>query len=324
MSDLVKVKKKESKPRTEFQRYYDEAISTKYTISYDELSDKDREARLKRQNELHCSSFPYCGLQHTYKILVEGGYKTSFEYSMGNYFLEMGHAVHHFMQKVIGYKGQILGNWACAKCFTLHKNCTYPAKCKKCSNTFFEFEEIGFEYLDFIKGHKDGMFISSKGKRFVIDYKSSFLSAITAHKEKGNRFPYASNAYQIKSYCVMYEDLYKKPVDGWALIYIARDFPNQVAIVEHQLPSSEKDEIRTTLAKWDKDFSVALKFHDKEKATEKRIDFQIKRKLCCDKDFYRTNVQTSYSDCPLAGVCFNSKKLKKEMMLRLSEYLEDE
>jgi hypothetical protein len=138
----------------------------------------------KREEELHPSSFPYCGYRHAMGWLNVGADPD--EFVMGAhmmYYVTLGTSAHLVFQELIGkltideheVQGEMVGDWQCTnpKCGHLVEFSTY-VRCPKCDSDT-RYEELGVTYGKRTHGHLDGLFrIKYRGKYlyFVIDYKN--------------------------------------------------------------------------------------------------------------------------------------------------------
>ena len=266
-----------------------------------------------RYNELHPSSYPFCGLQQAYEEAKKIEQKP-LDY-FGEYYTSVGTLIHELIQRYMGYQGKVIGFWKCRKCKSLQENkkpTTCPSNCFKCKHDVFDYEEIGIEYKKYTRGHLDGI-IKILGKYYIIDYKSSSEKNNSKHRQFRNVYPYKKNVSQIKSYIFYVERQYGIKIAGYFLIYLTRDANVKDFILEGALVS---DQEKVTLAKklksYEKQFSTVMKLRKENK--QKYWDSLIKSKPCKTMVHYKEEMH-SYDMCPLAegGVCFNSARLKREI-----------
>ena len=281
-------------------------------MSKDELADYRR-----RQMELHPSSLPYCGLRDAWIILLDEGRPVN----MGShYYMNAGHAFHEAVQFAMGRTTKMHGNWKCNKCGAKVLFSTLPKKACKCGG-YWKYEELGGllkrEGWAPISWHSDGLF-EINGEFWVIDYKTTGSNLLMKHRKSGDVFPYPVNREQIRAYCVLISKKYKVKISGFALIYIARDNPTYSSNVEVCAERIETGDLQ--------DWADRIEKAAKEKAIANTVRKQPMKvfaqlqpvRLCPNRQFYEDNVQTPWSECPLADFCQNKKKL----LATLSEELE--
>lgn len=289
----------------EFTKYFSENVGVVRSMRLSRLPKIEQGRYKRRLKELHPSSFPYCAYRHAYEALTREDdplIQSDFGF---DYFTGAGTHFHNVIQDYLGYGGQILGNYKCVACSHVHELTVVPKRCTKCKSRLFQYQEVGGRWGRYVHWHKDGLFRDSKGRYWIIDYKTTSTSAIWEHKKSGVKFPYLKNRVQIESYIPLAEDAYGVKVAGWMLIYCARDFPHySFTPVAKTVSQERKDEIRARLTKDDRLFGVVLGLQE----NPEHIGRIRKGKLCEDREFYKANVYDRYDPCPLAGVCFKSKK----------------
>lgn len=282
-------------------------------------------ANRKRAEELHPSSFPYCGLRHAWEWLQEGEDPEHQEMGASMaYYTGVGTVVHSMLQRFIGkvhpkthdVKGYVIGDWKC-----LNKKCgktysfTHMPWCKKCKHETL-YEELGIKFGRRTHGHTDCLYCievankkSGKVRKFyfIVDYKTSSVEAIQAHNRFGNRFPYTSNREQIRAYAIYLEELYDIEISGWILCYVARDNPQKhFALVGDVLDDDDKEELRKLVHKSDKVFHYVRNRIAVDTVEEDVVPVLVKHKLCKNRKYYEERVADKFDPCPLAenGSCF--------------------
>ena len=173
---------------------------------------KKRRHSPKRAYELHPSSFPYCGLQHWFKIMKFGGVDEWQELDFnGDFYTSNGTTTHELIQEWLGKGKKLVGNWTCKdkKCKGKRKFSVYKP-CPKCDGEM-AYHELGVKFGKFTTGHLDGLFFFEEdGKYYVIDYKTCGFEAMQKHLSGVEKiFPYSYNVAQIESYCYYLEKQYK-------------------------------------------------------------------------------------------------------------------
>lgn len=287
----------------EFAAYYKSALDDTLEFRLSDLPKEERTRFRRRQKQLHPSSFPYCGYRHAYEFLTTEKDPVLYAGFGDDYYLGVGTLTHTALQKWLGRKGQVAGDWKCNACGHVHEMQVLPKKCKACGSKTdgFEYEEVGGVWGSYIWWHKDGIFVDRKGRLWIIDYKTTSTNAIWQHKKKGDKFPYKENKHQAEAYVVLAEDKYKKPIHGWILFYASRDYPSFSFMPVAQVMTDErKEEIRARLKANDRTFKTVLGLRD----NPQHIGRIRNGKLCSDRQFYRENVHHEYRPCPLYKHCF--------------------
>ena len=182
-----------NKTLAEFAKYYRTSMKS-------ELPDL-----VTRAPALRVSSFPFCGLRTLYKRLES---KTEKFDAGKDFYTSVGTAAHLVFQRFLGNKGKIYGNWKCrdSKCGNFEEF-SNKAKCPDCGKER-EYEEFTVTAFDHVSGHLDGVWKSSEGKYYVIDYKTSSSRNLWTHRKRSAIFPYVKNKVQILSYCSLLEHIY--------------------------------------------------------------------------------------------------------------------
>lgn len=293
----------------EFMRDFDKLLDTTVAVPFSKLP-KDEQARwLKRDREIHPSSFPYCGLRDAYERLQRRDGRDFFVHRKfdDDYYLNVGTIAHSALQLWLGRGKKLIGNWKCMKCEHLHLARTKPKVCKgkACTSDGFDYEELGGKWKKWTYWHSDGLFRDSRGRYWVIDYKTSYVNAIKEHRQTGTKYPYANNKVQIEAYCNLLEDKLGIKISGWILVYIARDFPRFFReAVGGKFTDERREAIRAHMKTTEKVFPIVLEASKPEHFKTLRKD-----KLCDSKKYYKEKIHSEYSPCPLYKHCFDKEKL---------------
>ena len=293
----------------EFRQTYEEFVSKgEVEMRVSDLRPRDQAEWTKRDAELHPSSFPFCGLRSAYERLIRDP-DPVINLDFGrDYYLPAGHVFHSAVQKWIGMSGKMIGDWRCYSCKATRTLRAMPEKPCKCGVFDWEYRELGGTWGKNIHWHSDGVFRKNNGKYWIVDYKTTSSYGIDEHRKTKSVFPYQANRAQIESYIVMIEENYGIEIEGWLLVYCARDSPGsmyKVEVVGSEMPADRKEAVRERALQADKDYGITHKVHDKPIAVFKRL---TETKLCEDRDFYDHFVKDKYNPCPLAKVCFNKEK----------------
>ena len=260
---------------------------------------------------LRPSGFPYCGWRRVLDAR-EGVEMNELTEALSGYFFGVGHATHDVFQKHVGLTGKIVGDWKCRDCKHWQRATIY-AVCPECGSEHMKYHELEVRYKGTLVGHVDGVIRldpkkGAKSRHIVIDYKTSSLKKITMKKSP---FPYYTNKSQIEKYVVLVESQYGFKMDGWALIYLARDQPvyRGVKVVYRSMGEKAKKDHLKELNKW-------VKLHRLFLRAYKESQFQklLKHKLCSSKSNHDTMFPASYEACPHADKCFTALGQEKQMV----------
>lgn len=297
----------------EFKRYLETHLKSTTESRLSDLSEEEQQEFLRRENELHPSSFPFCPLRNIYKRLIRELDPVVYSGFRGSYYTSVGHVTHSLLQHHLGIGGKILGNWKCLDCNHVHKMTSHVKSCIKCKSSKLIFREIGGRY-GHVHWHKDGMFQTASGDLWLVDYKTSYAQAIFKYNSKGEGLPHNSNVAQIETYVPLAEDRLKVSIKGWILAYFARDYPvSAFAIVVKPLSTKYKARLKEKLDHANQMFGLGL-------APDKNISVMVENKICVDRDYYKGHVHTDYDECPLQKVCFNREKLKTQVKTAVQIY----
>ena len=269
---------------------------------------------VKREHRLRVSSFPYCGLKHAFEKMsniteTEGSFDST-------YYTSVGTVAHTAFQRWLGAYGQIYGDWKC-----LNPKCGHTVrfsnlhKCPKCKSEM-QYEEFTVVLFKHVSGHTDGLFKDRQGRWWVIDYKTSSMRVL-ANQKFERTLPYSKNVAQIQAYVVMLEETFGIKIEGWMLIYIARDKPTEFKVCGETMSDADKDDTYKTIYRYDRQYDRVLKLK-----SQKQLDYLVRNKLCRNREHYLADVK-GFKACPLEAVCFG-KQLQPLLKLVLEEYLESE
>lgn len=257
-----------------------------------------------RPDKLRVSGFPFCGLRHLYRLMNETLIGKPVLDFRKNYFCSMGTTAHEGIQRFMGQTGTLLGDWRCYnhECKHVHK-LTHAQRCSKCGSEM-EYIELEVAFGKYLSGHIDGVWQAHDGKYFVIDYKTSSVEAIKK-QAKTPTFPYLTNKAQIKAYCSLVELIFNIKIEGWILIYMARDNPMQTyKCVGELITSREKHRLITKMERYDEHYHII-------RTARKFIHIQplIENKPCKHYDDYLSEYD-SIEGCPLSKICFSKDILE--------------
>lgn len=285
----------------------------------------------KRIEELHPSSFPYCGLRHSLELASSDGDNKTFNMSAEmEYYCSVGTVAHLIFQKhnrLLKGGGRevpvMVGDWTCPACQYKNKFRPYHT-CKKCKSPAIQGEvarlsgdEISVQLGTRTTGHTDDV-IMIDGRYWVVDYKTSSVRATQNYKKFNRGLPYKHNVHQIQSYVALLERKYNIKIAGWFLVYVARDSPaKEYAIVGEEIGEDLREELHRKIEIADKDFNVIRTHiapavnnrHELFKGDTEKVDRLtarlVKNKLCKSQEYYESNIKDPYDECPFSEVCFN-------------------
>jgi PD-(D/E)XK nuclease superfamily len=164
--------------------------------------------------KLRCSQLPYCPRSVIMNYVTMGMYQ-SMDMRMA-YYVGVGHAVHHVMQTYLALSGRLLADYSCRECGT-----KYPLSHKhECCGFPTHYEEVTINWKG-IGGHIDAIFKDSKGRYWILDFKTSSLSGSRAKRLK----PGPNYERQVKAYAYLLWRQYGIKVEGVMLIFLPRDNP---------------------------------------------------------------------------------------------------
>lgn len=299
------------------------------------------EADKKRNEELHPSSFPYCGLRNLHDLVKGGMEADTFDMSATmEYYCGVGTVAHLIFQKQVrlltGQEGVFVGDWTCPTCKFENKFVPYT-KCKKCKSKAIQGEvsrlsgdEISVTLGSRTTGHTDDVYRIA-GKYYVVDYKTSSVRAVQARNKWGRGLPYKHNVNQIESYIPLLETKYGIEISGWILLYAARDKPDrEFAIVGAEIDDEKRARLHKMIRTSDKLFDiirtrVAAPLNAGEVILksdpgriEKMVNHICERKLCPTLEHYKEEVADPFNPCPMAesGMCHGPSNSDSTYLIR--------
>lgn len=268
---------------------YKIACSAKYTVPW--------------KRGLRPSGFPYCGLKDLFD-LQQGGKIIEAGFTL-DYYGGVGTAAHRVFQKYMGLTGLVVGNWKCSCGNTTKWSTNNICSC----GLPMEYEEV-FVSNGSIRGFIDCILFIA-GKYYVLDYKTSSVKKLTDHRLLGNVYPIPANKSQVLSYCANLERQNNITIEGWMLIYIARDNPNDFVIECGEFNSTNRISQKQLMIRYNRHYSIAGRIN-KEGVSIDDPDLHelIKNKCCSSYEEYK-EIFGPYGDCLLGNsqVCFHKKRL---------------
>jgi len=187
--------------------------------------------------KLRCSQLPYCPRSVIMNYVTLGMYQ-SMDMMMA-YYVGVGHAVHNVMQTYLATTGVLLADYYCRECRKKypfshrHECCGFPT----------QYEEVTIDYKG-IGGHIDAIFKDSKGKYWIVDFKT--CSVAGAKKKKVN--PGANYKRQVRAYAYLLWKQYGIKVEGVMLVFLPRDNPRVPTIWELRMNEHHYEEARKELS----------------------------------------------------------------------------
>lgn len=211
---------------SDFTRVYRQAIA-EYV-----LTDKTDP---KRVLFLRPSQLPFCPVEF-FITNAEQGTVRNLDMA-GAFYTKVGTIVHEVMQQALCQSGKFLANYECKECGTWHKF-SYKHECCGFPTVY---HEISINYKG-ITGHIDAVYRDDKGRSWILDFKTTSVSA--APKKKKD--PGVTYVEQIETYAVLFELQYKQKIEGIMDAFILRDNPTKDPAV---FSRTLTDERRTTVRK---------------------------------------------------------------------------
>lgn len=282
----------------EFHTYYTDNVSSP-------IEDPDPSSRY---DQLRVSGFPYCGLRHLYKRLLNVPREpTTFG---SKFYLGTGTLTHRYIQYTLGYGGRILGKWKCLnpKC-SGKRTLSRRNPCPLCKSAM-DYEELTVRYGRHASGHLDGVYKSKNGRYYLIDYKTSSVKVIKGN-EKTKKLPYTNNVAQIKAYCALIELVLDIKISGWLLVYVARDNPMKTVLcVGENIKDKEKATILEKIRNYNRQYDRVMFTKKKED-----LNYLVENKPCKTRADYINEYHSVFAPCPLSinNVCFKKNNLEKAL-----------
>lgn len=174
-----------------------------------------RKAELSRILDVHPSQIPYCPTAFIlgFRPDLENSYKMT-----GKCILDSGTAIHAAVQDFLGRSKHAFGDYVCPECGEFFQGTCYH----DCPNDGhpLNYREVSINYKGFV-GHVDFLYKLDNGDLWLIDFKTSAMSAIA---KKVVSTPENYNL-QTLSYALLLRLQYGWKVKGRAICYINRDNP---------------------------------------------------------------------------------------------------
>lgn len=174
-----------------------------------------------RLYNLRCSQLPFCGAS----VWLNYGLRGMIQEMdmMMAFYVTVGTAVHTVMQTYLSMSGQFLADYECRECGKkyplshVHECCGFPT----------QYEEVNLDYKG-IQGHIDGIFKDRLGRYWIIDFKTTSMTAAPGKVNK----PGIGYERQVMAYAWLLRKQYGIKVEGVMLIFIPRDNPKDPVIWE--------------------------------------------------------------------------------------------
>lgn len=290
----------------------------------------DTYARNRKKNQdlelrINPSSLPCCPILNTFaavSLLRATDTTTAQASGFGNTYAGLGSIRHEVCQQFLGRSGRIYGDWWCPRCGKVQRQSLY--KLCKCGE-FPLYQEMRFTHTykgKTVKSFKpDGIFIDSKRRLWVLDYK--FVTGHKVTKTKVKDLPARGNRKQVLDYVhtLRLLDGKFKDVAGYILLYVAFD---QVMlesgfgyhVVQRRV---SKTATRKYAKKLESEYRKLLLSRKAAHAVvDKVIPLELVKQLvenkpCRSFEHYQETMHNQYSPCPYAlnGECFKPKFVKQ-------------
>jgi len=177
------------------------------------------------------------------------------------------------------------------------------------------YEEFTVKAFRHLSGHLDGIYRSTSGHWFVVDYKTSSVKTIEMQKHT-KTLPYNHNVSQIVAYCSLIELEWDIKISGWLLHYLARDSPATSHVTVGGLVSTKSKMLELEKMRvWDEHYNIVTHLNSLN-----HLKVLVKEKPCKTLKFYEKEYH-SFTPCPLScgGVCFNKERLNELLELTWEE-----
>jgi hypothetical protein len=165
-----------------------------------------------------------------------------------------------------------------------------------------QYEELDIAWRSW-RGHIDGLYVAKTKDRWVIDYKTTGLEKI-----RGTRIqPVLSYKEQQERYVVFLEQEHDIEIEGWALIYIARDNPfKDHQVVPVPMSAKRKTVIRNQAILESKLNRNLWKIKDVQD-----VSLLIEHKLCSSREDH--DKKFPWQKCENCQECFDPQKLENHV-----------
>jgi hypothetical protein len=233
----------------------------------------------KHTGKLRISSFPFCPRSYLFN-LVDAKSPTKTFSTLGRYYTEVGTITHEIIQDALertDSKVRMVRDYECTSC---HKKFVFRIRPKKCScgSTEFKWHEHTVKYGKHIEGHIDDSTLLSTKRIWTIDYKTTSKEKIVQHRKTGKVFPYESNEAQLSAYsAIKWSEGYD--IEGYALVYVARDNPSTYEIVPRLLKAPNK--ILRAIEGYDQQFDLIAQGRYEEIEPLCKTEAAINAKVFC-------------------------------------------
>ncbi len=213
--------------KSEFLRIFNEAKADVVLIE---------KADPSRLYNLRCSQLPYCP---TSVILNYGlrGLHQPMDMAMA-YYVSVGHAVHHVMQRYLSQTGKFLANYHCKECGKTHK----LSHKIECCGFETQYDEIELSFKG-VKGHIDAVFKDRQGRYWIVDFKTCTLEGANSKSST----PPDGYMAQVRSYAYLLRAQYKITVAGVMLVFLPRDNPWNPTVWEKQFTPRDFEKAKAML-----------------------------------------------------------------------------
>jgi hypothetical protein len=165
---------------------------------------------------LRPSQMPFCPVGFFVQHATQGMVSTLD--MLGAFYTSVGTTVHEVVQTYLSPSGRFLADWKCKICGKWRRMSTKS----ECCDFTMQYHEALINHKGVV-GHIDAIFKDSKGKYWILDFKTATLKG-AGYKSKS---PPASYKEQIETYALMLWLQHKIKVEGVMLMFIPRDDPTK-------------------------------------------------------------------------------------------------
>lgn len=168
---------------------------------------------------------------------------------MGEFYTKVGSAVHEVMQRFLSPSGKFLADWECRVCGKKRKLSTKS----ECCDFTMDYHELLINHKGVV-GHIDAVFKDSKGKYWILDFKTCTISG-ASYKQKS---PGAAYKEQVETYAIMLYLQYGIKVEGVMLMFLPRDNPKAPSVWVDLITNADLKRVHKRVKAYKKQHREAL------------------------------------------------------------------
>lgn len=243
---------------------------------------------------LRPSQLPFCPLQFWLSVSTEGLTRRSNFYSQ--FYTSVGTTVHTVVQSHLHRSKRFIANWYCPVC----KKTRYFKPVAKCCGLYPQYQEVSINTKG-MKGHIDAVFLDRKGRYWIVDFKTSSTSTLSAKKKD----PSAAYKEQLKSYAHALSRQLNIKIHGICLVFISRDNPRRRSTWFLELTDNERKQSKLGVARYLRQHRSVLRLTKFSELYE-----LYKNRQCRSLE----DMRAFTGECPYVSVC--SSHLDQKALLK--------